>query len=74
MFLERIVFQVERMNGKQDSFQVKEELKRLEFVKKVKVDLENQEVSVFYKKAEEVSIDSIKECIEKLGFVFKGVL
>lgn len=74
MFLERIVFQVEGMNGKQDSSKVKEELKRLEFVKKVKVDLENQEVSVFYKKLEEVSIDSIKAGIEKLGFVFKGVL
>ena len=74
MFLERIVFQVEGMNGKLDSSKVKEELKRLEFVKKVKVDLENQEVSVFYKKNEEVSIDSIKAGIEKLRFVFKGVL
>lgn len=73
MFLERIVFQVEGLN-RSHCFKVKEELKRMDSIKKVKVDLENQKVSVFYKKAEEVSIDSVKECIEKLGIVFKGVL
>ena len=73
MFLERIVFQVEGLNHNHRAI-VKKELRKLDSVRKVKVDLENQEVSVFYKRAEEVSIDSVKDCIEKMGIAFKGVL
>ena len=73
MFLEKIVFQVEGFNPNHRAI-VKKELRKLDSVRKVKVDLENQEVSVFYKKAEEVSIDSVIDCIEKMGIAFKGVL
>lgn len=74
MFLESISFEVEGMKCNHCASNVKEGLKKIENVKKVNVNLEKKEVSVFFKKNKEVSIEDIKKTIEDLGYTYKGTI
>ena len=74
MFLERITISVEEIKDKHCVSKIKEGLLRIENIKKVKIDIEKQEVSIFYNKKKEMDMDKIIDVIQGLGYSFKGVI
>ena len=74
MFLEQLTFQVEGMKCEHCAKKVKEALCIIDGIKKVKVNLEKKEVTVFYKKNQLVLVEDLKGAVENLGYEYGGVL
>ena len=74
MFLEQLTFQVEGMKCEHCVKKVKEALCTIDGIKKVKVNLEKKEVTVFYKKNQLVLVEDLKGAVENLGYEYGGVL
>ena len=74
MFLEKVSFSVEGMKCEKCVKRVKECLKKMKNIKKVQVSLENKEVTIFFNKKKDISLEEIKKSIEELGYTYEGTI
>lgn len=66
MFSKKYIIQVDGMKCEHCSKRVSDELKKIEGIKSIKVDLNSKKVTISYK--DKVDIDKIKHTILDLGY------
>ena len=71
MFLDKKIIKIDGMHCGHCAKSVEEGLKKINGVKKVKVNLEDGEAVVSYKG--KLLIKDIEQCITDLGFQYKGI-
>ncbi len=71
MFLDKKIIKIDGMHCAHCAKSVEEGLKKINGVKKVKVNLDDREAVVSYKG--ELLIKDIEQCIIDLGFQYKGI-
>lgn len=71
MFSKKIMVEIEGMSCKHCAKSIEDNLKRIDNVKSVKVELENKRAIIKYK--DNIDINEIKNKINELGYQFVGI-
>ena len=71
MFCKQVIIRVDGMKCAHCTNKVQEELKKIDNIKLVKVDLDSKKVTIKYKN--EIDLNSVKKLIEDLDYEFLGI-
>lgn len=71
MFYKQVIIRVDGMKCVHCANKVQEELKKIDNIKLVKVDLDSKKVTIKYKN--EIDLNSVQKLIEDLDYEFLGI-